>query len=169
MKVPLQTKKHLLNNILDVKTKLKTHMEQNESNLSFDQLPKAVGELLTKVDYVISRLDEKKEADDSSQTQDDDQMMTMDEACQFIGKKRSTMYSLTSERRIPYRKRGNKLYFFKKELVEWIQSGGAYDKPYTLSEQEQAEFDAHLEELREKKRHKPLSLTESSDAQAASL
>lgn len=158
VKVPLQTKKHLLNNILDVKTKLKTHMEQNESNLSFDQLPKAVGELLTKVDYVISRLDEKKEADDSSPTQDDDQMMTMDEACQFIGKKRSTMYSLTSERRIPYRKRGNKLYFFKKELVEWIQSGGAYDKPYTLSEQEQAEFDAHLEQMREKKRHKPAAV-----------
>lgn len=158
MKVPLQTKKHLLNNILDVKTKLKTHMEQNESNLSFDQLPKAVGELLTKVDYVISRLDEKKEADDSSPTQDDDQMMTMDEACQFIGKKRSTMFSLTSERRIPYRKRGNKLYFFKKELVEWIQSGGAYDKPYTLSEQEQAEFDAHLEQMREKKRHKPAAV-----------
>ena len=76
-------------------------MEQNESNLSFDQLPKAVGELLAKVDYVISRLDEKKEVDGSSPTQDDDQMMTMDEACQFIGKKRSTMYSLTSERRIP--------------------------------------------------------------------
>ena len=158
VKVPLQTKKHLLNNILDVKTKLKTHMEQNESNLSFDQLPKAVGELLTKVDYVISRLDEKKEADSSSPTSDDDQMMTMDEACQFIGKKRSTMYSLTSERRIPYRKRGNKLYFFKKELVEWIQSGGAYDKPYTLSEQEQAEFDAHLEQMREKKRHKPAAV-----------
>ena len=161
-KLPLlkkhRTKKHLLNDILDVKTKLKTHMEQNESNLSFDQLPKAVGELLTKVDYVISRLDEKKEADSSSPTSDDDQMMTMDEACQFIGKKRSTIYSLTSERRIPYRKRGNKLYFFKKELVEWIQSGGAYDKPYTLSEQEQAEFDAHLEQMREKKRHKPAAV-----------
>ena len=161
-KLPLlkkhRTKKHLLNDILDVKTKLKTHMEQNESNLSFDQLPKAVGELLTKVDYVISRLDEKKEADGSSPTLDDDQMMTMDEACQFIGKKRSTMYSLTSERRIPYRKRGNKLYFFKKELMEWIQSGGAYDKPYTLSEQEQAEFDAHLEQMREKKRHKPAAV-----------
>ena len=161
-KLPLlkkhRTKKHLLNDILDVKTKLKTHMEQNESNLSFDQLPKAVGELLTKVDYVISRLDEKKGADAASPIQDDDQMMTMDEACQFIGKKRSTMYSLTSERRIPYRKRGNKLYFFKKELVEWIQSGGAYDKPYTLSEQEQAEFDAHLEQMREKKRHKPAAV-----------
>ena len=63
--------------------------------------------------------------------------------------------------------RGNKLYFFKKELVEWIQSGGAYDKPYTLSEQEQAEFDAHLEELREKKRHKPSSLKKSADVQSA--
>ena len=142
-------------------------MDNVTNNLSFDQLPKAVGELLTKVDYVISRLDEKKDADGASTAQDDDQMMTMDEACQFIGKKRSTMYSLTSERRIPYRKRGNKLYFFKKELVEWIQSGGAYDKPYTLSEQEQAEFDAHLEELREEKRHKPSSLEKSADMQSA--
>jgi len=142
-------------------------MDNETNNLSFDQLPKAVGELLTKVDYVISRLDERKDADGSSPTQDDDQMMTMDEACQFIGKKRSTMYSLTSERRIPYRKRGNKLYFFKKELVEWIQSGGAYDKPYTLSEQEQAEFDAHLEQMREKKRHKPSSLEQSANVQSA--
>ena len=133
-------------------------MDNVTNNLSFDQLPKAVGELLTKVDYVISRLDEKKDADGASPTQDDDQMMTMEEACQFIGKKRSTMYSLTSERRIPYRKRGNKLYFFKKELLEWIQSGGAYDKPYTLSEQEQAEFVAHLEQMREKKRHKPMTI-----------
>ena len=141
-------------------------MDNVTNNLSFDQLPKAVGELLTKVDYVISRLDEKKEMDGSSPTQDDDQMMTMDEACQFIGKKRSTMYSLTSERRIPYRKRGNKLYFFKKELIEWIQSGGAYDKPYPLSEQEQAEFDAHLEQIREKKRHKPSSLKKTADVQS---
>ena len=141
-------------------------MDNATNNLSFDQLPKAVGELLTKVDYVISRLDEKKDADGASPTQDDDQMMTMEEACQFIGKKRSTMYSLTSERRIPYRKRGNKLYFFKKELVEWIQSGGAYDKPYTLSEQDQAEFDAHLEQLRERKRRKPSSLEKQTKAQA---
>ena len=44
------------------------------------------------------------------------------------------------------------------QLIEWIQSGGAYDKPYTLSEQEQAEFDAHLEQMREKKRHKPAAV-----------
>jgi len=133
-------------------------METVTNNLSFDQLPKAVGELLNKVDYVIRRLDERKEDSTPSTIEPEDVMMSMDEACQFVGKKRSTMYALTSERRIPFRKRGNKLYFFKKELTDWIQSGGAYDKPYTLSEQEQAEFDAHLEQLREKKRNKPASI-----------
>ena len=93
-------------------------MDNMQNNLSFDQLPKAVGELLGKVDYLISRLENLKDADNTSDREQENQMMTMDEACKFIGKKRSTMYSLTSERRIPFRKRGNKLYFFKKELVE---------------------------------------------------
>ena len=133
-------------------------MDKMQNNLSFDQLPKAVGELLGKVDYLISRIENLKDADNASDREQENQMMTMDEACKFIGKKRSTMYSLTSERRIPFRKRGNKLYFFKKELVEWIQSGGAYDAPYTLSDKEQAEFDAHLEEMRKKKKRKPASI-----------
>lgn len=133
-------------------------MDNMQNNLSFDQLSKAVGELLGKVDYLISRLENLKDADNASDREQENQMMTMDEACKFIGKKRSTMYSLTSERRIPFRKRGNKLYFFKKELVEWIQSGGAYDAPYTLSDKEQAEFDAHLEEMRKKKKRKPASI-----------
>ena len=133
-------------------------MDNLQNNLSFDQLPKAVGELLAKVDYVISRLDATKDTYNASASEQENQMMTLDEACRFIGKKRSTMYSLTSERRIPFRKRGNKLYFFKKELLEWIQSGGAYDAPYTLNEKEQAEFDAHLEEMRKKKKRKPVSI-----------
>ena len=106
---------------------------------------------------MIDRLDERKDAD-TSPTQDDDQLMTLDDACRFLGKKRSTMYALTSERRIPFRKRGNKLYFFKKELVEWIECGGSYDAPYTFCEKDearQAEFDAHLKQLRETKKNKP--------------
>ena len=130
-------------------------MDNMQNNLSFDQLPKAVGELLGKVDYLISRIENLKDADSASDREQENQMMTMDEACKFIGKKRSTMYSLTSERRIPFRKRGNKLYFFKKELVEWIQSGGAYDAPYTLSDKEPAELDAPLEEMRKKKKRTP--------------
>ena len=130
-------------------------MDNERKTLSFDQLPQAVGELLDKVDYVISRLDERKEAPSPSPKQEDDQLMSLDDACRFLGKKRSTLYALTSERRIPFRKRGNKLYFFKKELVEWIESGGTYDAPYTLNEKGQTEFEAHLEQLREKKKNKP--------------
>ena len=138
-------------------------MDNLQNNLSFDQLPKAVGELLAKVDYVISRLDATKDAYNASASEQENQMMTLDEACRFIGKKRSTMYTLTSERRIPFRKRGNKLYFFKKELLEWIESGGAYDAPYSLSEKEQAEFDAHLEKMREGKRNKPAVIKNSKE------
>ena len=47
-------------------------MDNVTNNLSFDQLPKAVGELLTKVDYVISRLDEKKDAAEASENTNDD-------------------------------------------------------------------------------------------------
>ena len=140
-------------------------MEELQNTLSFDQLPKAVGELLHKVDYVISRLNAKMDDNGISSHEPDDQMLTMEEACKFIGKKRSTMYALTSERRIPFRKRGNKLYFFRKELVDWIQSGGAYDAPYTLNEKEQAEFDAHLEQLREKKRNKPAVIKKPQDSE----
>ena len=128
-------------------------MDNERKAPTFDQMPKAIGELLTKVDYVISRLDSPKEAEPSSGSGLDDQMMTMDEACKFIGKKRSTVYALTSERRIPFRKRGNKLYFFKKELLEWIESGGAYDAPYEPDEKGSG-FDAHLEQMRKSKRHK---------------
>ena len=130
-------------------------MDNERKTLSFDQLPQAVGELLDKVDYVISRLDEQKEDTSPSPKQEDDQLMSLDDACRFLGKKRSTVYALTSERRIPFRKRGNKLYFFKKELLEWIERGGTYDAPYTLNDKGQAEFEAHLEQLREKKKNKP--------------
>ena len=44
-------------------------MDNVTNNLSFDVLPKAVGELLTKVDYMISRLEEKEETGGASPTQ----------------------------------------------------------------------------------------------------
>ena len=41
-------------------------MDNVTNNLSFDQLPKAVGELLTKVDFVISRIEGKKNSSRAS-------------------------------------------------------------------------------------------------------
>ena len=126
-------------------------------NITFEQLPQAVSTLIERVEQLAGKVDEvlgKAAGKDTGKRS----LLSLEDVAALLGKSASTIYAMTSEKRIPYRKRGNKLYFFKKELIEWIQSGGAYDKPYTLSEQEQAEFDAHLEQMREKKRHKPAAI-----------
>ena len=117
-------------------------MDNERKTPTFDQLPQAVGELLDKVDYLISRLDEKEDAQPAFSDRDHDKVMTLDEACQFIGKARSTMYSLTSENRIPYRKCGN----------------GLIDSTRMPTDMSHAAFEAHAMELRNQKKNKPLSI-----------
>ena len=114
-------------------------MEENKS-LSFDQLPSAVGELLTKVNTMMTRL------------------MDIREASAFVRKKVSSLYAYTSERRIPFYKRGNTLYFFKDQLIKWIEAGGSWDKPYESTQEEQADFEAHLAMLQKSKKNKPASM-----------
>lgn len=133
-------------------------MDNERKTLTFDQLPQAVGELLDKVDGVICRLDKMTDAKTASPEKDDDKVMSLDEACQFIGKARSTMYSLTSENRIPYRKCGNKLYFFKKELVEWIKNGGICNSIDFPTDKCCATFEEHAMELRSQKKNKPSTI-----------
>ena len=49
---------------------------------------------------------------------------------------------MTSEKRIPYRKRGNKLYFFEDEIMQWIEQGG------TSGTGSEEDFNRRLEALR---------------------
>jgi predicted DNA-binding transcriptional regulator AlpA len=44
-------------------------------------------------------------------------------ASKITGKAVATIYDLVSKRKIPHSKQGKKLYFSKKELLAWIQSG----------------------------------------------
>ena len=60
---------------------------------------------------------------------------------------------MTSEKRIPYHKRGNKLYFFEDEIIRWIEQGG------TAGIGTESDFNSRLEELRNGKKRKPSSLT----------
>ncbi len=47
----------------------------------------------------------------------------VEEASQLIGKAKPTIYALVRQRKIPCYKYGKKLYFFEKELLEWISKG----------------------------------------------
>ena len=102
-------------------------MEENKS-LSFDQLPSAVGELLTKVNTMMTRLDDIGQRIGNAPCENDHVLMDIREASAFVRKKVSSLYAYTSERRIPFYKRGNTLYFFKDQLIKWIEAGGSWDK-----------------------------------------
>ena len=47
----------------------------------------------------------------------------MSEACQIIGKARSTVYTLVRKGLLPYCKAGKQLYFYENELLDWIAAG----------------------------------------------
>ena len=53
----------------------------------------------------------------------DDKPLNIDEASAFLKMPKSSIYQLTSTRQIPFSKVGKPLYFFKKDLLEWLESG----------------------------------------------
>ena len=59
---------------------------------------------------------------DGASWQDPHAILTIDEAVAFTGYSKSAIHSATSKDTIPHFKRGNKLFFFKDELVEWLKS-----------------------------------------------
>ena len=49
--------------------------------------------------------------------------MNIDEAAAFLKKPKSSIYQLTSARQIPFSKVGKPLFFFKKDLLDWLEEG----------------------------------------------
>ena len=64
----------------------------------------------------------------------DDQPINIDEAAAFIKKPKSTVYQLTSTRKIPFNKVGKQLLFFKKDLLAWIEESKKKTKKEIESE-----------------------------------
>ena len=92
-------------------------MENNNiTQPTFDQLPKAVSEINSKMDYILQEL----KALGANKQDAVPDMMTLEECAKFLGKTTSTIYTMTSKNAIPHHKGGNKLYFFKHELIEWL-------------------------------------------------
>ena len=61
-------------------------------------------------------------------------VLLLEDAQLITGLSKSTLYRLTCSKKIPHSKRGNTLYFDKKELEEWLMSC----RIYTKEESEQA-------------------------------
>ena len=120
-------------------------------NITFEQLPQAVSLLIERVGQLTSKVEEALGKNDNPQSRKN-KLLTLDEVAVLLNKSASTIYTMTSEKRIPYHKRGNKLYFFEDEIIGWIEQGG------TSGTGSEEEFNRRLEALRSGKKHKPSSL-----------
>lgn len=91
-----------------------------EQNLTFDQLPKAVTMLTKEVSELKRLLIEKQE---QPTTDPPEQLLTIQEAAEFLSLTVPTMYSKVSKGEISVMKRSKRLYFFRTELMEYVKAG----------------------------------------------
>ncbi|MCD4697860.1 MAG: helix-turn-helix domain-containing protein [Bacteroidales bacterium] len=91
-----------------------------EQNLTFDQLPKAVTMLTKEVSELKRLLIEKQE---QTPTETPEQLLTIQEAAEFLSLTVPTMYSKVSKGELPVMKRSKRLYFSRTELMYYIKTG----------------------------------------------
>ncbi len=80
--------------------------------LTFEQLPEAVSELISAVKRIEALLSKK------GFSLEEDEIMNIDQACQYMNLSKSAMYKKTSSGEIPFLKYGKYLRFEKKALNE---------------------------------------------------
>lgn len=59
---------------------------------------------------------------------DSEKFFSLDEASKFLQLAKQTLYSFTSQRTIPFIKKGKKLYFRKSDLENWLNEGEKQSK-----------------------------------------
>ena len=75
-------------------------------NITFEQLPQAVSLLIERVGQLTSKVEEALGKNDNPQSRKN-KLLTLDEVAVLLNKSASTIYTMTSEKRIPYHKQGN--------------------------------------------------------------
>jgi excisionase family DNA binding protein len=90
-------------------------------NITFDQLPQAVGELFGKLEIIEKLL----LADRANPGTDTNDLLTIKQAGEFLHLSVPTLYLKVSKSEIPVCKLpgSRRLWFSKQELTEWIKTG----------------------------------------------
>ena len=91
-----------------------------EQVITFEKLPEAVTMLTKEVSDLKRLLIEKQE---QASTDQPEQLLTIQEAADFLSLTVPTMYSKVSKREIPCMKRSKRLYFSRTELLNYLKEG----------------------------------------------
>lgn len=88
------------------------------SKLNFENLPSAVAELIQGQSELRALLLQKANLQPEIETP-----IQLDGVIPLTGFSKPTLYGYVQRNEIPYHKKGNRLYFFKSEIVDWIKQG----------------------------------------------
>lgn len=93
------------------------------AEITFESLPRAVGELLQKVDLLLAQY---------QSTPEPDRLLTIDELIGHLPEHpaRQTIYQWVTDRKVPYEKYGKRLYFRRSAIDNWMANGR---RPYSRS------------------------------------
>lgn len=91
-----------------------------EQNLIHDTLPQGVATLIKEVSELKRLLIEKQE---QAFTEKPEQLLTVQEAAEFLNLTVPTIYSKVSKCELPVMKRSKRLYFSSTELMEYLKEG----------------------------------------------
>ena len=94
--------------------------------IDIEQLPEWVKLEVSKGDLLafaekLQKISEKEEQPEEATEKDE--LFNFEEMCRFLGIAKSTGYQRIGRGEIPHFKKGRRLYFWKLELVKWVESG----------------------------------------------
>lgn len=115
----------------------------NTTDLTFNDLPKVVGELCEKIAGMETLLRDTL----SRQSEPKENLhvpMTVQEACAYLKMPVSTFYYKIKKDNIPVIKQGKHLYIYRDELDKWLEASRKTSVPLTYEEENEAMYASHL-------------------------
>lgn len=103
-------------------------MFQQETDISFNDMPKALAYLIDKVDKLETLLS----VQTTAKVEPSDRWFNLQELCEYLPDRpaRQTVYGWIGQHTVPYHKKGKKLQFLKSEIDAWLK----FDKRKTAAE-----------------------------------
>jgi len=84
---------------------------------SFDKVPEVIRQLFEKVEKIELLIGNLQPKDP-----DENQLLTIQEAAEFLKVTVPSLYSKVSRKEIPVNKPGRRLYFYKNDLLDWVRA-----------------------------------------------
>jgi len=90
------------------------------SDITFDQLPQAVSQMAEQLNNIerLLLLQHNQLPNESNE-----QLLTIQQASEFLNLAVPTIYSMVSRKELPYMKRSKRLYFSRVELSDYLKAG----------------------------------------------